>query len=778
MSVPLSPRLVAVLLAGVLLQNAVRAQSVPLPTDRARVTVASIPDAYNPSGLALKVLRTDIGTPLRAGTAWIWDKDPQEQPESYYTAMAAKGLNAVRMILFDTWEEETYPPSATFTPTDWNDPAYRTRQLARMERAVDYASAHGLYVIINSHDHIPSYDETYATALWTVVAPYFANRTHVLYEASNEPMDGIGNNGSMTPNASDSALDSPRLQALKRVYNVMRGGAPDTHILILTPPGISDYNAGAGMGNLAASFAALPGPVDWTKTSVSYHLYNNDSAYGAATNAANLRNFHSRYPGWPSENNFPASVSNATLGITDNARSAQFDNDIYVNQTCERLGLGWSMWNINGQDQFDHNWPIMWADAVAKGWTWTADGVATSAPVFKSGASAAFSQNLPGAYQVSATGGTITYAASGLPAGLMLNSATGLISGTPTGAGKSNVTITATNYTGATTASLFVNILPTQDTVLYSETFSAGNTAGWFSYAGGSAGIADTLVNEAAAGASDGSALDLAITAPNSGWYAGMGIGLSGTPPFTSGDLARILVLGRVQISGPAASDFSVALKSTSNNQSLNFNTTAPGGAWTDFAAPLSAFTGGGFDFASAGWQLLLVPNSGVWGTGNFTLRLDQIQLIRRDDITDPLLAWRKIYFGGTTANTGLYADEADFDGDGLSNLAEYALGGDPTSAASNPAPVVSLDASNRLQITFSCDATLTNITYTVQTSTDLSTWNDIAQSAGGAPATAINSSGVLIGDSGLNIRPVTVTLPAAANSESRRFLRLRVTNP
>jgi hypothetical protein len=358
-----------------------QAQSASLPTDRARVTVASIPDAYNPAGPALKVLRTDANTPLRAGTAWIWEKDRQEEPESYYASMRAKGLNAVRMILFDTWEIEAYAPSPTFTPTDWNDPAYRTRQLARMERAVNFASIHGMYVIINSHNKIPNYAAAYNDALWTHVAPYFAARTHVLYEAANEPMDGIGNNGSMTASASDRAADSPRIQALKQTYNIIRSGAPDTHIMILTPPGINDYATGTGLGNLATAFAAMPGPVDWSKTSVAYHLYNNDSAFGAATNAANLRNLHSRFPGWPSENNFPASVSTATLGITDTWRSAQLDSDIFVNQTCERLGLGWSMWNINGQAQLDRNWPVLLADATAKGWTWPPDPYIPRAPV-------------------------------------------------------------------------------------------------------------------------------------------------------------------------------------------------------------------------------------------------------------------------------------------------------------------------------------------------------------------------------------------------------------
>jgi subtilase family serine protease len=49
----------------------------------------------------------------------------------------------------------------------------------------------------------------------------------------------------------------------------------------------------------------------------------------------------------------------------------------------------------------------------------------------------------------SASGQTLTYSASGLPAGLSINSSTGLISGTPSTAATSSVTVTATDTTGA-----------------------------------------------------------------------------------------------------------------------------------------------------------------------------------------------------------------------------------------------------------------------------------------------------------------------------------------
>ena len=60
--------------------------------------------------------------------------------------------------------------------------------------------------------------------------------------------------------------------------------------------------------------------------------------------------------------------------------------------------------------------------------------------------------------QISATdsaSATLTYSASGLPAGMSISSSTGLISGTPSTAGTSSVTVTATDSTGATGSATF-----------------------------------------------------------------------------------------------------------------------------------------------------------------------------------------------------------------------------------------------------------------------------------------------------------------------------------
>jgi hypothetical protein len=88
----------------------------------------------------------------------------------------------------------------------------------------------------------------------------------------------------------------------------------------------------------------------------------------------------------------------------------------------------------------------------------------------------------------SASGQTLTYSATGLPAGLSINSSSGLISGTPTTAGMSSVTVTAKDTTNASGSASFTwTINPsggcTASQLLRNPGFESGNTV-WSSTSG------------------------------------------------------------------------------------------------------------------------------------------------------------------------------------------------------------------------------------------------------------------------------------------------------
>lgn len=80
--------------------------------------------------------------------------------------------------------------------------------------------------------------------------------------------------------------------------------------------------------------------------------------------------------------------------------------------------------------------------------------------------------------------GAVTWAlASGsvLPAGLTLNPATGVISGTPTSAGLHAVSLTATDSSGiSSSADYQLLVLSTLAGVLFTDTFDSGNTGAWY----------------------------------------------------------------------------------------------------------------------------------------------------------------------------------------------------------------------------------------------------------------------------------------------------------
>ena len=82
----------------------------------------------------------------------------------------------------------------------------------------------------------------------------------------------------------------------------------------------------------------------------------------------------------------------------------------------------------------------------------------SSAPVITSSSTASGNTNKSFSYQITATNSPTSYSATGLPSGLVLNTSTGLISGTPSTAATSNVTIGATNAGGTGTATLTITI--------------------------------------------------------------------------------------------------------------------------------------------------------------------------------------------------------------------------------------------------------------------------------------------------------------------------------
>ena len=129
----------------------------------------------------------------------------------------------------------------------------------------------------------------------------------------------------------------------------------------------------------------------------------------------------------------------------------------------------------------------------------------------------------------------------------------------------------------------------------------------------------------------------------------------------------------------------------------------------------------------------------------------------------------------GLNGSKALVTAEPDFDG--IPNLIEYALGSNPSVPGVAALPAVTINdygGTEYLVITFNRSSVATDLTYTVEATSDFVTWTHLASSTGGA---AMNGPG-LVGETGsaptFNAE-VRDTVPVF---EIARFIRLRVSTP
>ena len=124
---------------------------------------------------------------------------------------------------------------------------------------------------------------------------------------------------------------------------------------------------------------------------------------------------------------------------------------------------------------------------------------------------------------------------------------------------------------------------------------------------------------------------------------------------------------------------------------------------------------------------------------------------------------WRLTYFG-TSGNTGNAADTADPDGDGVSNLMEFATGSNPTSTSSPPGSGVLNGSFIEFTYTRSNAALADGVIFSVE-------WSDTLD-AGSWSNTGVTES--ILSDNG-TLQQVKAFVPAGGGN--RRFVYMKVTS-
>ena len=200
-------------------------------------------------------------------------------------------------------------------------------------------------------------------------------------------------------------------------------------------------------------------------------------------------------------------------------------------------------------------------DSNENPYTYAIQGNGMSAPVITSLLTASGAVSSPFSYNIVATNSPTSYNATGLPAGLSINTATGEITGSPTGTGVFNVTVSATNAYGTDTETLVITI--TTGPCL-SEDFESGSSS-------------------------------------ISSWDTGGGNGvtintLSGNDYMNFNNNGEYAVL---PINNINSIEFDLAGSSSSNNWTLYIQTSSDGVSWSDFSTISGGIINTSFSFQS-----------------------------------------------------------------------------------------------------------------------------------------------------------------------------------
>jgi len=386
-------------------------------------------------------------------------------------------------------------------------------------------------------------------------------------------------------------------------------------------------------------------------------------------------------------------------------------------------------------------------------------------PVITSALTATATNGAAFSYLIAATNSPASYGASGLPAGLGVNTTSGLISGTTTATGTSSVVISATNASGTGSATLVLTVLPPHPVITSTLAATATNGAA-FSYliaatnspsSYGASGLPAGLSVNTTSGLISGSTTatgtgDVIISATNAGGAGSAALLLTVLPPH------------------PVITSTSSA--TTTEGQPFSYQITATNSP-TSFGAPvlpagLSVNTTTG----------LISGTATASGTGNFTISAANAGGTGSASLAilvqTPYAAWQsQVFSAAQLANPAISGATASPAGDSIPNLMKYALNLNPFTDGDSGLPVESIattGSGNYLTLTYTQVLSATDITYTVQVSTDLQSWNS-GPGYTSPPAPTNNPGGV----------PQSVTVQALAPVDGNtptQFIRLQVTQP
>ncbi len=243
------------------------------------------------------------------------------------------GFNTIRVCWVDPWYKDRGEDNWTVSEV-----------LPYFDKCVQNATETGMNVIINFHNvnAQQNYDTDFNFELekefWDSIAPRYKDNKLVLYEIVSEP----------TSNLSDY-LNPTFKQNLLDIYKTIRVAAPNREILM--------FSFGSIAINLIDIVKQYKDSIEWDKTSVAYHMYNNNSSYAIKALMGDYRVICTEW-------NY-----NHVGKLPENDNIKEVDGYKQNSQALEKLGSSWVDWR-DWDDTTLNEIDTLIFDAMVKDYWW------------------------------------------------------------------------------------------------------------------------------------------------------------------------------------------------------------------------------------------------------------------------------------------------------------------------------------------------------------------------------------------------------------------------
>lgn len=266
---------------------------------------------------------TDRGTLLRGASMQILSNPNYSTNAAFWKQVHDLGINAIRL------DVKTVQIGKTVA-----------QQIPELDKAVEIAAKQKMYVMFKVSIKPGAYNLQALRDFWSVAAARYRDRTHAIYEMTNEPVSGGPHWGAANQWTDKVIAD------LKSVYEIMRKAAPETHIALL-----SSANLYPDCAAFKAMLAKWTG-IDWTRASVAFHHYPGTESFGEA----NIRCLKESYP---------LLMTETSYWMPDNASQS---TPRTILRLYEKLGISW--FSLDGKGSYVHLKDEILPDLHRQGYNW------------------------------------------------------------------------------------------------------------------------------------------------------------------------------------------------------------------------------------------------------------------------------------------------------------------------------------------------------------------------------------------------------------------------